>query len=169
MKTYSKTHKYEERDFVNVDDPAGLDCSVLPSRTAQEFAKEVDINTIAERYRLTGELPENVPMILQGDFTNAVDFQSAMNLQVQARESFMAMPAAVRARFRNDPQEFLDFVSDRENLDAAIKLGLVRQESVEGRATELAAKRKAEIDAAVAVELAARERASGEAGDQSST
>lgn len=169
MKKFAMNHKYKEHEFVNVEDPAGLDCSVLPSRTSQEFAKEVDINTIAERYRLTGELPENVPMVLQGDFTNALDFRSAMELVVAAREGFMEQPAEIRARFRNDPQEFLDFVSDVANLDEAIKLGLVRKESVERRATEVAAARRAEVDAAVAVELEARRKAPVAPVDQSST
>lgn len=156
MKRFSKTHKYEEREFVNVDDPAGLDCSVLPSRTAQEFAQEVDINTIAERYRLTGELPQNVPQVFQGDFEEVTDFQSAMNLIVKARESFEAMPAAIRARFDNDAQKFLDFTSNPENFDTAASLGLVRPEVVAARAAQADAKRKAELDAAVAAELAAR-------------
>lgn len=169
MRKFSKTHKYLEHEFVNVEDPEGLDCSVLPSRTSQEFAEEVDINTIARRFHLTGELPENVPMVLQGDFTNALDFRSAMELVVAAREGFMEQPAEVRARFRNDPQEFLDFVSDKANLDEAIKLGLVREESVQARATELAAAREAEIAAAVAVELAARDKGAAAPKDQSST
>lgn len=156
VKRYSKTHKYEERDFVNVDDPAGVDCSVLPSRAAQEFREEVDINTIAERYRLTGELPENVPMVMQGDFDEVTDFQSAMNLIVAARESFGAMPAAVRAQFHNDAQEFLDFTSNPENFDQAVKLGLVRPEVAAARAEKAAAERKAEMDAAVAAAVAAR-------------
>lgn len=173
--------EYKEHEVVNVDgsqvrkplvmrqpfgydvdaasQDAGLDCSVLPSRTQQHFAEEVDINTIVKRFGLTGELPQNVPMVLQGDFTNVLDFQSAMDMIVSAREAFMAQPAEVRARFRNDPQEFLDFVSAKENLDEAIKLGLVRSESVQARATELQAARAAEIAAAVELEVAARARA----------
>lgn len=148
---------------------SGLDCSVLPSRTQQHFAEEVDINTIVRRFGLTGELPADVPQVLQGDFTNVVDFQSAMDLIVAARESFMEQPAEVRARFDNDPQKFLSFTSDRANLDEAIRLGLVRSESVQARATEVAAARKAEIDAAVALELAAREKAAGAATGPVST
>lgn len=150
-------------DVAAASDEAGLDCSRDKGRTQQSFAEEVDINTIVKRFKLTGELPENVPMILQGDFTNVVDFRSAMDMVVQAREAFDAMPAEVRTRFHNDPQEMLDFSSDAANLDEAIKLGLVREESVARRAEEVAAKRKSEVDAAVSVELAARERAAKEA------
>jgi len=157
-------------------DESGLKC-LDRSRTSQEFKDEVDINTIAKRFGLTGELPIGVPMVLQGDFTNAVDFRSAMNLIVAARESFDAQPASVRARFDHDPHKFLEFTSNAENLDEAIKLGLVREESVARRAKEVAAARKAEVDAAVELELKARQKASAEAGrapvkgakDQSST
>lgn len=148
-------------DVDAASDEAAIDCSaaVEPSRTQQHFAEEVDINTIVKRFGLTGELPTNVPQILQGDFTNVCDFQSAMDLVVKAREAFMEQPAAVRSRFDNDPQKFLNFTSQVENLDEAIKLGLVRKESVDRRATEVQAKRQAEIAAAVEVELAARQKA----------
>ena len=187
-------NEYEEKDVVNVDvvyapgksraivvrqpfgydaeyasDESGLDCSQLKSRTQQHFQEEVDINTIVRRFGLTGELPENVPMVLQGDFTNVVDFQSAMDMVVAAREAFMEQPAEVRARFDNDPQKFLDFTSNAENFDEAAKLGMIRAESVAARAESVKAKRQAEIDAAVAVELAAREKAAGAAGAQGST
>lgn len=142
-----------------VSEETGLDCSDVQSRTQQHFAEEVDINTIVRRFGLTGELPENVPHILQGDFTNVVDFQSAMDMVVAAREAFDAQPAAVRARFDNDPQKFLDFTSRKENLDEAIKLGLVREESVQARAKELSDARAKEIAAAVELELAARQKA----------
>lgn len=160
--------KYDEKDVVNhgdlysgVPDQDGElpEQRLLGSRTQQHFAEECDINTIARRFGLTGELPENVPMMMQGDFTNVVDFQSAMDLIVAARESFMEQPAHIRARFDNDPQKFLEFTSNKENLDEAIKLGLVREESVQARAKELQDKRAAEIGKAVEIELAARQKA----------
>lgn len=147
-------------DVDAASDEAGLDCSGDKGRTQQQFKDEVNINTIVERFGLTGELPTNIPHLMSGDFTNVVDFQSAMDLIIEAREGFDAQPAYVRSRFDNDPHKFLEFVSRKENLDEAIKLGLVREESVTRRATEVAAARKAEVDAAVAVELAARQKAS---------
>lgn len=143
-------------DMAKASDESGLACRDK-SLAQQQFKEESDINTIARRFGLTGELPSNVPMVLQGDFTNVMDFRGAMDLIVQAREAFDAQPAAVRARFDNDPQKFLDFTSDVKNLDEAIKFGLIREERVQDRAKEVASARKAEIDAAVKVEIAARE------------
>lgn len=96
-----------------------------PTRTKQSFAKEVDINTIVERFGLTGQLPENLKVPVSGDYTNAVsDYQSALNMVIEAEASFMELPAKVRARFHNNPQELMEFVADKENLDEARKLGI---------------------------------------------
>jgi len=94
------------------------------SLTLQSEKDESDINTIVKRFGLTGELPEGVRPPTYGDFTQVFDFQSAQNALVAARESFMEMPADVRYRFKNDPQEFVDFCSNPDNLDEMRKLGL---------------------------------------------
>lgn len=112
-------------DMGKAGDESGLDCSGLPSLAKQSFAEECDINTIVRRFGLTGQLPENVRMPTYGDFVDVVDFQSAMNAVVAARESFDAMPADVRARFHNDAGEFVAFCDDDRNRDEAVKLGLV--------------------------------------------
>lgn len=111
-------------DQDEASDEAGLVC-LDASRTKQSFRDEADINTIVRRFHLTGELPVGVRMPEYGDFEDVVDFQSAMNAIAVARESFDAMPAAVRERFHNDPAEFVAFCSDEANRAEAEKLGLV--------------------------------------------
>lgn len=101
-----------------------------PSLTHQSMAEECDINTIIRRFGLSGELPVNQRMPTYGDFTQVTDFHTAMNAITEAREAFMAMPAEVRARFHNDPGEFVDFCSDETNINEARKLGLVPEEEV---------------------------------------
>lgn len=151
-------------DVDQASDDAGLDCSKDKGRTQQSFAEEVDINTIARRFGLTGQMPENVPQILQGDFTEVVDFQDAMSLIVSARESFDAMPAAVRTRFDNDPGKFLDFTSNEDNYEEAIKFGLVRPEVVEALAAKKKREAKEEIDAAVEARMEASRKAAKQGG-----
>lgn len=103
----------------------GLSCPE-PTKTQQQFAEEADINTIVERFGLTGELPSNLKVPQSGDFSEVVsDYQTALNMVLEADHAFMQLPAEVRARFRNDPGELVDFVSDEKNRDEAIKLGLV--------------------------------------------
>lgn len=90
----------------------------------QEFKEECDINTILRRFNVTGQLPSGVRVPSYGDFEYADDFHSAVNAVALAHESFDAMPADVRRRFKNDPGEFVDFCSKSENLEEMRKLGL---------------------------------------------
>lgn len=96
-----------------------------PGRTQQQYKDEVDINTIAKNFGITGRLPENVRMPTFGDFTDVEDYQSALNAARRASHSFMQMPAEVRLRFENNPQKFLEFCSNGANREEAIKLGLI--------------------------------------------
>jgi len=105
-------------------DEAGLECKDA-TRAQQSFKDECNINTILKRFGITGQLPNNVRMPMQGDFTEITDFKGAMNAIRQAQESFMEMPADVRKRFNNDPHEFVQFCNDEKNADEARKLGLV--------------------------------------------
>jgi len=105
-------------------DESGLKCEDA-SLARQSEAEEADINTIVRRFGLTGQLPQNVRVPSYGDFSDVFDFQSAMNVVTEAREAFLEMPADVRARFHNDPAEFVAFVGDDRNRDEAIKLGVV--------------------------------------------
>lgn len=94
-------------------------------RTQQHFKDEVDINTIVERFGLTGELPTVVRLPAYTDYEGVFDFLTAQNKIREATEAFMELPAKIRARFDNSEQKFLEFCADPDNTDEAIKLGLV--------------------------------------------
>lgn len=117
------------RSPYNYDTNAASDESALhctdPTLTKQSFAEECDINTIVERFNITGELPTNIRMPEYRDFAEVTDYHTALNAIAQARESFDAMPANVRARFHNDPEQFVDFCNDPGNRDEAKKMGLL--------------------------------------------
>lgn len=91
----------------------------------QQFAKECDINEIVRRFGLTGELPLNERPPIVGDFTDVVDYHTALNAVRLAEIGFQGLPANVRARFDNDPGKMLDFLEDPGNREEAVKLGLV--------------------------------------------
>lgn len=112
-------------DRNQASDEAGLMCEE-ETLAKQSFKEECDINTIVRRFNVTGELPTDVRMPTFGDFTGVKDFHSAANAIAAANEAFDAMPAEVRARFRNDPALFVDFCSDEGNREEAVKLGLVK-------------------------------------------
>ncbi|UDN67696.1 internal scaffolding protein [robinz microvirus RP_96] len=122
-----------DMDAVSLED--GVDCSrgvdeatgeirVLRSRTQQSFADECDINVIVRRFGLTGEMPTGMRLPAYSDYEGVFDFHTAMTAIRTATEDFMSMPADVRARFHNDPSEFLSFCSNDSNQEEAVKLGL---------------------------------------------
>lgn len=96
----------------------------LPDMTRQADAIDADINTIVRRFGVTGTIPSvAVPPSYQ-DFESVFDFQSAQNLIRAATESFAALPADIRYRFNNDPQLFVAFCDNKENLPEMRKMGL---------------------------------------------
>lgn len=111
-----------DRNLASVE--SGLVCDD-PSRAIQSAEEESNINTIVRRFGISGKLPDQVAMPRSGDFTNVPDFHTAMNLVRQAQEEFVRVPADVRARFLNDPQEFMNFFENPDNYTEALKLGLV--------------------------------------------
>ena len=108
---------------------SGLVCDD-ESRAVQSAEEESNINTIVRRFGISGKLPDQVAMPKSGDFSGAPDFHTAMNLVRQAQEEFVRIPADVRARFRNDPQEFMNFFENPDNYTEALKLGLVNARTV---------------------------------------
>ena len=121
VRPFIRTPYNYDRDLASAE--SGLQC-LDPTLTQQQYKDEVDINTIARNFGITGQLPVNVRMPSYGDFSDVHDFQSAMNAVRRANESFMQMQPEVRERFANDPQRFVAFCSDPANRDEAVKLGL---------------------------------------------
>lgn len=96
-----------------------------PTLTQQQFADDANINVMMERFGVTGEIPQVRNLPTSGDFTNTVNnYQSAMNLLVQAQQEFMRQPANIRARFNNDPQLFMNFMENPDNGEELIRMGL---------------------------------------------
>lgn len=116
------------------------------TRTKQSFQAECDINNIMAKYAKTGVLEHtrNVQGAY-GDFSDVPDFQEARNRLIAAEQAFMALPAAVRKRFDNDPEQLVAFIADDKNYDEALKLGLVQKpKGAEAPAIEPKAKSPAE-------------------------
>lgn len=122
-------------NFDAASDETGLKCEDR-SLTQQHDEPEANINNIVSRYLKTGSIETHKMPPLQGDFSNAPDMQTAMNLGVAARVAFMDQPAKVRTRFNNDPAEFVEFVSDPDNIQELAKLGLLSQEATDRLQTD---------------------------------
>lgn len=114
-----------------------LDCSVDGAgRTKQSMKEECDINTIMARYVRTGTVAHVAKYGGSYGFASAQSFQDAINVVKKAEQMFSELPAKVRARFRNQPAEFLAFVQDEKNTAEAVELGLaIARPKVEGTGT----------------------------------
>ena len=88
-------------DMDKVSNETGLECKD-PSLAQQHMKDECDINTIVEQFGVTGELPSAPVSPQYGDFSGVSDYHSAINAVRAAEESFMALPAKLRARFDHD-------------------------------------------------------------------
>ena len=106
-----------------------------PSLTDQSQKRDCDVNYILAKFRETGTLSDPLhPSSRQplfGDFTDVPDYQGALDLIAQADDAFMQLPAKVRAKFANNPQEIFDFLKDEKNRDEAVELGLILAKPVE--------------------------------------
>ena len=103
-----------------------------PSLTHQSFKRECDINTIMAKYQKTG-LVDHVANH-QGDYSDLTDvptYHDAMNKIISANQSFSTLPSSIRKKFSNDPAEFLDFVSNPENIEEMQKMGLIPESPIE--------------------------------------
>lgn len=93
--------------------------------TKQADAESADINIMLRRWLRTGTtvLPNRRPTY--GDFTEAVDLQTALMRVKQAETDFAALPSAVRKWCDNDPAKFITKLQDPDQVEAMKKLGLV--------------------------------------------
>lgn len=112
-------------DALNPPPSVGIDFKGDPGLTDPSHREDCDINTILDRATKTGVLPGTNKQALYGDFTSVPDYQEAQAILLHADAQFAALDAKARRRFDNSPSKMLEFMADPENLDEAIKLGLV--------------------------------------------
>lgn len=110
-------------DFVHlgIDVLDTSDCFVQ-----QHEAVDCDINRIMERYIRDGVIDHVRDYGGQyGDFTDVPDYATCLEKVAEAEDCFAALPAKIRAKFENDPGQFLDFVSDPSNRNEMALMGLL--------------------------------------------
>lgn len=103
------------------------------SLTKQEFAAECDINNIMARFTASGFDPSVLPLTSRqpryGDFSNMPEsYHEALNYVKATEQAFLMLPAEFRAKLKNDPQLFLDYIKDPANYDELVDLGVLLQE-----------------------------------------
>lgn len=93
----------------------------------QHHKKIVDINNIVSKYKKTGIIDKQRKDGFYGDFTNAVDYDTALNKLRDADKDFSLLPSQLREKFENNPSKLIDFIANSDNYDEAIALGLIEK------------------------------------------
>lgn len=120
---FRTAHNYNTDE---VSRSSGLKCED-ESLTQQQFKDEVDINNLMEKFGITGQIPPDTREPSYEDYSDVNDFQTAMQQVRLAEQEFMEIPAKVRARFNNNPQEYLEFFQNGENYEEGVKLGIINK------------------------------------------
>lgn len=112
--------------FVYEEVYLGVDCSKDPEITQQHQAADCDINNIVRKFNKTGLITHvNNKKPMYGNFSNVQEFKEMQNRIVEVNEQFMQLPAELRAKFGNDPEQLVEFVSNPENTKIAVELGIL--------------------------------------------
>jgi len=134
-------------DTLAASNESGLRCEDA-TRTQQHFKDETDINNILRMFNITGQLPKKAITPQYGDFSGVLDYHTALNAVIAADGEFMTLPANLRARFDNDPQELIEFLNNPENKEEAIKLGLLKKSEASAQIIESTSEKAGEEPAA---------------------
>jgi len=117
-------HQYDLDADEREGNAAALNCED-ESLTQQSFTQDADLNVIARRFGLN-EIPlGTLDASHFRDTTADPDLRDVLEYQRQARDNFMSLPAKLRKRFHNSPNELWQFVNDPENAEEALRLGLL--------------------------------------------
>lgn len=121
------THKaHNGYDTAKESDATGIG-NFEPTLTIQSMAEDADINVLMTRYGLTGKFPEHNRLPTYEDYGEIFDFRSAVEAIQKAQAMFLEYPPSLRGRFENNPQLFLEFCSDPNNLEEMRRLGLAKE------------------------------------------
>lgn len=132
----AESHHHEERKnnvkiYSLYDRPKGpvVVCKPEESEVQQNQKDECDINMILKRFEQTGELTHTIQRdATYGDFASAPTYQEALNTVIKAQDQFSELNAHIRARFGNDPEQFLEFCNDPKNKEEMKKMGLLKKQ-----------------------------------------
>lgn len=97
------------------------------SRTKISEMDACDINKIMERFNRTGQIPAMQKLPPNYGDATAMDFATAQNFIIEAREAFLKLPALTRKHFHNDPHTYMEAIAKAtpESIPELKKLGIL--------------------------------------------
>ena len=96
-----------------------------PSLTHQSFAQECDLAAVMAQWGRGIQANVNPDVPVYEDVSDLVDYQQALAIVSEARDSFSALPSRVRERFDNNPASLIEFLNNPANTEEARSLGLL--------------------------------------------
>lgn len=108
-----------------------LDTTESPCNVEQQWKEQCDINRMVKQAIATGQLHHQEYDDVSFVKVPTIDYQEAMNLQIRANDAFASLPAEVRKRFGNTPENYLDFIADENNIEEMYELGIAKRPPVE--------------------------------------
>lgn len=95
--------------------------------TKQSHKDECDIYKILKQFQKTGVLAHIARQAPRyEDLPDQSDYQSALNIMIQAENAFDSLPAAVRNEYGNDPAEFLGAFNTEAGRARLTDLGIIK-------------------------------------------
>lgn len=122
-------HQYdEERDIIEGQYAA----IAIFEETLTIQDPDSDLNVLVERFGIKDGsiIPASLGVTdprYYGDFTDMPDLKEALDRVRLAEELFMTLPAKLRTRFDNSPWKLNDFITNTDNIEEGIKLGLLKK------------------------------------------
>lgn len=129
---YDDTQDLITRELTNIE--------CLDEHLAIQNAPGADINETLAQFGITdgsilpGQLGIDDPRYY-GDHSDMPDLRTALDRLQIAQEMFNALPADIRSRFRNDPIQLHEWVSQPANAEEAVKIGLLSRIPLPQQAT----------------------------------
>lgn len=103
-----------------------------PSLTDESYADECNISMMIEKYRVS-KIPPRTIDVSYGHSPTIEDFQNAQYLLAEVKSNFEGLPSSIRDEFKNDVQNYLEYIGDKANLKDCYERGLIDPNSVDLR------------------------------------
>jgi len=96
------------------------------SLAQQQYKDQCDVNKIIAKYKATGTLTHvrNAQQGVYADLTEITDYHDALNKIHRANTAFSELPAQLRLKLNNNPENLINYLLNPENDQEAVKLGL---------------------------------------------
>jgi len=106
--------------------PHSITFDPAESMTKQSFKDECDINKIMAKFQRTGVLEHYAKHAPQYMDIPPLDHAEALILISEAASMFEELPSSIRKKFENNPQKFLEFVDNPDNIEQLREMGLAK-------------------------------------------